>query len=96
MTPRDGKVHALAMSVESKNAPVAMHQLAAAIYVELVARAALDGDGAAKMPPAADDIARLSFRLAETFLQAEEKRDEAQVRKTTAKADEPNIAEWIK
>jgi hypothetical protein len=77
----------------SGNASSPAHELASRIYVELVARSA-GADGAAKLLANAETLAALSLKLAEAFLQAEDKADTARKPKAAFQLDASSMASW--
>jgi hypothetical protein len=71
--------------------------LAARIYVDLMGRNIILGEGTAKMTVGADNIAKLSFKLADVFLAVQDELNSANLPKNpTYKLGADDIAEWMK
>jgi hypothetical protein len=71
--------------------------LAARIYVDLMGRNIILGEGTAKMTVGADNIAKLSFKLADVFLAMQDELNSANLPKNPAyKLGADDIAEWMK
>jgi hypothetical protein len=75
-------------------APV--HDLAVRIYVELVARNTQVNEGAVKMGASAANLASLSLKLADAFIQAEEDATAAREPVKKAKLEDSDVAAWMK
>ena len=73
-----------------------VRDLAERLYVDLVGRATLITETSVKMAASADNIAKLSLRLAQAFYDAEEKADAAKKPKTTYSLDASDIESWTK
>lgn len=76
--------------------PSQSRDLAARIYVELVARNVEILEGSVKMTASAANLATLSLKLAEAFEQAETEAIAAKAPVTTYKLAGADIAEWSK
>jgi hypothetical protein len=76
------------------SAPV--HDLAVSIYVELVARNTQINEGAVKMGASAANLASLSIKLAEAFIQAEDDATAARQPVKKAKLEDSDVAAWMK
>jgi hypothetical protein len=71
--------------------------LAERIYVDLVGRSVLLGDGSVKMTASAENLARLSFMLAETFLTVQDALNADNLPKDpNFKLSGNDIASWMK
>ena len=71
--------------------------LAERIYVDLVGRSVLLGDGSVKMTSSAENLARLSFMLAETFLTVQDALNADNLPKDpNFKLSGNDIASWMK
>jgi hypothetical protein len=73
-----------------------VNELATRIYVELVARNTEIVEGAVKMKASAANIASLSLKLAETFVQTEHEAALARAPVNTYKLQGDDIASWMK
>ena len=71
-------------------------ELATRIYVELVARNTDIVEGAVKMKAGAANIASLSIKLAEAFVQAEAEAAAAKAPVSKYKLEGDDIASWMK
>jgi hypothetical protein len=74
----------------------AVNELATRIYVELVARNVQIAEGAVKMGASAENLATLSLKLAEAFVQTEQKAIAAKAPVTSYKLEGSDIASWTK
>ena len=72
------------------------NELATRIYVELVARNTEIIDGAVKMKAGAPQLAALSLKLAEAFVEAEQAAIAAKAPVSSYKLDAGDIASWMK
>lgn len=71
--------------------------LAERIYTDLVGRSVLLGDGSVKMTASAENLARLSFMLAETFLTVQDALNADNLPKDpNFKLSGNDIASWMK
>ena len=70
--------------------------LAQRIYIELVARNAVVEQGSVKMTASAANLATLSLKLAEAFVEAEQQAVAAKTPVTTGKLEASDIASWMK
>ena len=82
--------------MEKKPPPAQVHDLAVSIYVELVARNTQINEGAVKMGASAANLASLSLKLAEAFVQAEEDATAAREPVKKAKLEDSDVAAWMK
>jgi hypothetical protein len=72
------------------------YEIAIQIYVELVARNTQVNEGAVKMGASAANLASLSLKLAEAFVQAEEDATAAREPVKKAKLEDSDVAAWMK
>jgi hypothetical protein len=73
------------------------NELASRIYVDLIGRTLVLGEGSVKMPVSAENLAKLSIKLAEAFEQVEKDiADAAAPAKAAYKLDADDIAAWMK
>jgi len=72
------------------------HDVATRIYVELVARHAQVTEGSVKLPVSAENLAELSLRLAQVFVNAEAAAVAAKAPVKDFKLDGDDIASWSK
>ena len=80
----------------SKHVPET-NELASRIYVDLIGRTIVLGEGSVKMPVSAENLAKLSLKLAEAFVQVEKDiHDAAAPVKPAYKLDADDIAAWMK
>ena len=79
-----------------KKPAVPVHELAVRIYVELVARNTQVNEGAVKMGASAANLASLSIKLAEAFMQAEDDATAARQPVKKAKLEDSDVAAWMK
>lgn len=80
-----------------ENSPTASaHDIAARIYVELVARNAQVAEGSVEMAVSAANLAEMSLRLAEVFTQAQSAATAAKEPMKDYKLDGDDIASWSK
>jgi hypothetical protein len=71
--------------------------LATHIYVDLIGRNIIFADGSPKMPVGAENIAKLSFKLADVFLAVQDELNSANLPKNpTYKLGADDIASWMK
>jgi hypothetical protein len=83
--------------MEERKVPVnAAHDLAVRIYIELVARNTEITEGAVKMGASAANLAALSMKLAEAFLEAEAQAILAREPVKDYKLGADDIAKWSK
>ena len=82
--------------MEKKEMPDRAHELAARIYVELVARNTEVVEGAVKMAASAANLAALSLKLAEVFLRTEAEAIAAKAPVTSYTLGGDDIAKWSK
>lgn len=82
--------------MEKKPVPAPVHDIAVRIYVELVARNTQINEGAVKMGASAANLASLSLKLAEAFVQAEEDAIAAREPVKKAKLEDSDVAAWMK
>ena len=83
--------------MEAKQQPAnRAHDLAVRIYVELVARNTAFPDGSIKMATSAANLATLSLKLAEAFLEAEAQAIAAKEPVKDYKLGADDIAKWMK
>ena len=82
--------------MEKKTASAPVHDIAVSIYVELVARNTQVSEGAVKMGASAANLASLSLKLAEAFVQAEEDATAAREPVKKAKLEDSDVAAWMK
>jgi hypothetical protein len=82
--------------MEKKPVPASVHDIAVSIYVELVARNTQVNEGAVKMGASAANLASLSIKLAEAFVQAEEDAVAAREPVKKAKLEDSDVAAWMK
>lgn len=82
--------------MEKKQPAATVHDLAMSIYVELVARNTRVEEGSVKMGASAANLATLSLKLAEAFLQAEEDAIAAKEPVKKAKLEDSDVAAWMK
>ena len=73
-----------------------VHDLAVRIYVELVGRNTQITEGAVKMGASAANLAVLSLKLADAFLQSEQEAIDAKAPITTYKLQGSDIEAWLK
>jgi hypothetical protein len=72
-------------------------ETATRIYVDLVGRNIVFAEGSPKMPVGAENIAKLSFKLADVFLAVQDELNAANLPKNpTYKLGADDIAEWMK
>ena len=82
--------------MDAKPYKPAVRELAARIYTELITAGARGADPAAA-GASAQEVAQLSFRLAEAFQSVEDELNAANLPKNTGfKLEAADIAEWIK
>ena len=80
-----------------ESAPAGLvHDIAVRIYVELVARNTNITDGAVKMGASAANLAALSLKLAEAFMQAEAEATAAKAPVVKQKLEDSDVAGWLK
>lgn len=72
------------------------HELAVRIYVELVSRNTEIAEGAVKMAASATNLATLSLKLSEAFLQTEAEAIAAKAPVSTYALGGDDIAKWSK
>ena len=82
--------------MENKKPAAPIHDLAVSIYVELVARNTHVEEGAVKMGASAANLASLSLKLAEAFVQAEEDAASAKEPVKKLKLEDSDVAAWMK
>jgi hypothetical protein len=82
--------------MDKKAADDRAHDLAASIYVELVARNTEISQDSVKLTASAANIASLSLKLSEAFLQAEEQAILAKVPAKAHSLEGDDIAKWSK
>ena len=83
--------------MDAKQQPGARaHDLAVRIYVEMVARNTTFADGSMKMATSAANLAALSLKLAEAFLEAEAQANAAKEPVKDYKLGGDDIAKWMK
>ena len=82
--------------MEKKEIAAPAHDLATRIYVELVARHTQVAEGSVKMTASAANLAALSLRLADAFMQAEQEAIAGKAPVTNYKLEDSHIAEWLK
>jgi hypothetical protein len=73
-----------------------VRELASRIYVDLVDRSLAVTDGGVKMTASAENLAKLSFQLAEAFQAVEDGLNSANLPKQGFKLDVSDIAQWSK
>ncbi len=83
-------------AVEKKDVAAPVHDIAVRIFVELVSRNTPINEGAVKMGASASNLAALSLKLAEAFVQAEDEAIAAKAPVTTYKLEGSDIAAWVK
>jgi hypothetical protein len=71
-------------------------ELAERIYIDLVARNATVADGGVKMAVSAENLAKLSFKLAEAFLAVEAALQASAAPVTNYKLGADDVASWMK
>jgi len=72
------------------------HDLAVLIYVELISRNTEVQQGSVKMPASATNLATLSIKLADAFMQAEAGAELAKEPHRDYKLDGADLAAWSK
>ena len=84
------------MEPQAKKSHDAILELASRIYIELSVRAtAVSADGV-KLTASAENLAKVSFGLAEAFYALEDKRDEANRPKTGFSMNSVDLSSWSK
>lgn len=74
-----------------------VRELASRIYVDLVSNAVSIGENSVKMTASAENIAKLSFQLAEVFQQVEDGLNSANMPKNSGfRPGADDIAQWMK
>jgi hypothetical protein len=81
---------------DKKEVVTLSHHLAIRIYVELVARNTTIVEGSVKMAASATNLAALSLKLAEAFIEAEDQAIADKAPITTYKLEGSDIAAWLK
>ena len=82
---------------EKEPKPLPSKEIASRIYVDLVGRNVAVSEGAVKMPVSADNLAKLSFKLADAFLAVEAELNAANLPKNpNFKPGVDDIAAWSK
>jgi hypothetical protein len=77
--------------------PPQLMELATRIFVDLTGRTIVLAEGAVKMPVSADNLAKLSFKLAHAFYAVQDELNAASMPKNpTFKLGSDDIAEWMK
>jgi hypothetical protein len=84
------------MSEEKKAYKPHVRELATRIYVQLVSEAATIGANGVSMTASADNIAKLSFQLAEAFQAVEDKLNAPNVSRSEFKLSADDISAWTK
>ena len=85
------------MSEERKvAASISVYDVAVRIYVELIARNTVVSEGAVKMGASAANLAALSLKLAEAFVQADADATAAKAPVSTYMLEGADISEWLK
>jgi hypothetical protein len=85
------------MAEPAKKPEPKSNDLASRIYIDLVGRTIVLAEGSVKMPVSADNLAKLSIKLAEAFAQAEQDHaDAAAPVKAAYKLGADDIAAWMK
>lgn len=74
----------------------AVRELASRIYQDMVARAATISDQGVKMTASAENLARLSFRLADAFQAVEDDLNVDNIPKTGFNLDAVDLSSWSK
>jgi hypothetical protein len=83
--------------MESKAYKPPVRELASRIYAELVVRSVAVSDDGLQMSTSAENLARLSFRLAEAFQGVEDELNSANLPKNAGfRIEASDIAEWSK
>ena len=73
-----------------------VQELAARLYVELIGRTTAIAGSDVKMDSSPENIAKLSFKLAEVFFHVDRELDAAKQPDTKYKLDASDIAAWMK
>jgi len=82
--------------MENQQTAASIQALAKSIYVELVARNTQITEGAVKLGASAANLAALSIKLAEAFVQAEEEAATAKAPPKSQKLEGSELAKWMK
>lgn len=76
---------------------IAVRNLAADIYVDMVSRSMVVTEGKAAVPAGAENLAHLSFKLAQAFQDVEDELNAASLPKNQGfQVDVGDIAQWTK